>query len=68
MRRYASSAPRSIAEPGLGLEKLPYDAERDLTLISNVVRVYNVLAVNPSLPVRTVPELIAYAKQVRGSW
>jgi len=52
----------------LGLEKLPYDAERDLTLISNVVRVYNVLAVNPSLPVRTVPELIAYAKQVRGSW
>jgi len=44
------------------LEKVPYDVERDLTLVSNIVRVYNMLAVNNSLPVRTVPELIAYAK------
>jgi tripartite-type tricarboxylate transporter receptor subunit TctC len=48
------------------LEKVPYDAERDLTLISNCVRVYNMLAVNNSLPVRTVPELIAYAKRNPG--
>ena len=48
------------------LEKVPYDAERDLTLVSNVVRVYNMLAVNNSLPVRTVPELIAYAKRNPG--
>jgi tripartite-type tricarboxylate transporter receptor subunit TctC len=48
------------------LDKVPYDAERDLTLVSNVVRVYNMLAVNNSLPVRTVPELIAYAKRNPG--
>lgn len=48
------------------LEKVPYDAERDLTLISNCVRVYNMLAVNNSLPVRTVQELIAYARRNPG--
>ena len=48
------------------LGKVPYDIERDLTLISNCVRVYNMLAVNNSLPVRTVPELIAYAKRNPG--
>ena len=48
------------------LEKVPYEAERDLTLVSNVVRVYNMLAVNNSLAVRTVPELIAYAKRNPG--
>ncbi len=48
------------------LDKVPYDVERDLTLISNCVRVYNMLAVNNSLPVRTVPELIDYAKRNPG--
>ncbi len=48
------------------LEKMPYDVERDLTLISNCVRVYNMLAVNNNLPVRTVPELIAHAKRNPG--
>ncbi|MEK6245114.1 MAG: tripartite tricarboxylate transporter substrate binding protein [Pseudomonadota bacterium] len=48
------------------LEKVPYDPERELTLISNCVRVYNMLAVNNSLPVRTVPELIAHAKRNPG--
>lgn len=47
-------------------DKLPYDVERDLTLISNCVRVYNMLAVNNSVPVRTVPELIAHAKRNPG--
>jgi len=48
------------------LDKLPYDVERDLTLIANCVRVYNMLAVNNNLPVRTVPELIAYARRNPG--
>jgi tripartite-type tricarboxylate transporter receptor subunit TctC len=48
------------------LDKVPYDAERELTLISNCVRVYNMLAVNNNLPVRTVPELIAHAKRNPG--
>ena len=44
------------------LSKVPYDVEKDLTLISNCLRVFNLLAVNPKLPVNSVPELIAYAK------
>src|SRR6185369_12564288 len=48
------------------LEKMPYDVERDLTLISNCLRVYNMLAVSNNLPVRTVAELIAYAKRNPG--
>ncbi|MCO6416759.1 tripartite tricarboxylate transporter substrate binding protein [Siccirubricoccus sp. KC 17139] len=39
-----------------------YDPVRDLTPILNLARVANILAVNKALPVRTVPELIAYAK------
>jgi len=42
--------------------KLPYDVEKDVALITLVVRVPEVLAVHPSLPVKTLPELIAYAK------
>ncbi|HLX79035.1 MAG TPA: tripartite tricarboxylate transporter substrate binding protein [Burkholderiales bacterium] len=48
------------------LDKMPYDVERDLALISNCVRVYNMLAVNNNLPVRTVAELIAYARRNPG--
>ncbi len=48
------------------LPKLPYDVEKDLTLVSNCVRVFNMLAVNNDLPVRTVAELIAYAKKNPG--
>ena len=48
------------------LPKLPYDVEKDLTLISNCVQVFNMLAVNNDLPVRSVAELIAYAKKNPG--
>ena len=48
------------------LPKLPYDVERDLTLVSNCVQVFNMLAVNNDLPVRSVAELIAYAKKNPG--
>jgi tripartite-type tricarboxylate transporter receptor subunit TctC len=48
------------------LDKVPYDVERELTLISNCVRVQNMLTVNNSLPVRTVPELIAHARRNPG--
>jgi len=48
------------------LPKLPYDVEKDLTLISNCVQVFNMLAVNNDLPVRTVQELVAYAKKNPG--
>src|SRR5256885_7602993 len=48
------------------LPSLPYDPERDLTLVSNVTHVFNMLAVNNDLPVRTVAELIDYAKKNPG--
>src|SRR4030081_3719580 len=44
------------------LPSLPYDYEKDLTLVSNCVRVFNILAMSSKLPVRSVQELIAYAK------
>ena len=42
--------------------KLPYDVKKDVGLITLVVRVPEVLAVHPSLPVNSLAELIAYAK------
>ena len=44
------------------IAKMPFDPTKDLSLITTVVRVPEVLAVNPSLPVNTLAELIAYAK------
>src|SRR2546423_3513353 len=48
------------------LPSLPYDVEKDLTLISNVTHVFNLLAVSNNLPVHTVAELIDYAKRNPG--
>lgn len=44
------------------LASVPYDVDRDLTLVANALRVVNLMAVNNDLPVRSVAELIAYAK------
>lgn len=44
------------------VEKLPYDSVKDFTFISHVVSIPNVLEVNPSVPVNSVAEFIAYAK------
>jgi len=43
-------------------KKLPYDPVRDFTPINMLIGSPLVLVVNPQLPVRTVAELIAYAK------
>jgi tripartite-type tricarboxylate transporter receptor subunit TctC len=42
--------------------KLPYDIERDFQPIALVARGHLLLAVSPMLPVKSLPELIAYAK------
>jgi tripartite-type tricarboxylate transporter receptor subunit TctC len=42
--------------------KLPYDALRDFVGITPVARLVSALTVHPSMPVRTVKELIALAK------
>jgi tripartite-type tricarboxylate transporter receptor subunit TctC len=46
--------------------KLGYDIERDLTPITVVSNVPNVLATHPSLPARTVKQVIALAKAKPG--
>jgi tripartite-type tricarboxylate transporter receptor subunit TctC len=46
--------------------KLPYDIERDFQPIALVSRGHMLLAVSPTLPVHSVTELIAYAKQHPG--
>jgi tripartite-type tricarboxylate transporter receptor subunit TctC len=43
-------------------EKLSFNFIRDIAPVANVVRVPNVIAVHPSFPAKTVPELIAHAK------
>ena len=44
------------------VEKLPYNIERDFQPIALVARGHLLLAVSPQLPVKSVAELIAYAK------
>ncbi len=46
--------------------KVPYDVDRDLTLVSNAVNVYNMLTVSNSLPVKSLPELIEHARRNPG--
>jgi len=48
------------------LPKLSYDAEKDFFPITEVARVPNLLEVSPTLPVRTVAELVAFAKTQPG--
>jgi tripartite-type tricarboxylate transporter receptor subunit TctC len=44
-------------------KKVNYDAQKDFAPISFYVKSPFLLVVNPSLPVKSVPELITYAKQ-----
>ena len=43
-------------------DKLNFDFIRDIQPVASVLRVASVMEVNPSLPVKSVPEFIAYAK------
>jgi tripartite-type tricarboxylate transporter receptor subunit TctC len=43
-------------------DKLNYDFIRDLAPVAGVMRAANVIEVHPSVPVNSIPELIAYAK------
>ena len=57
--------PALSANPALN-DKLPYDTLRDLTPVIMAAASYNVLVVHPSLPVKTVRELVALAKSKPG--
>jgi tripartite-type tricarboxylate transporter receptor subunit TctC len=43
-------------------DKLSFNFIRDIAPIASVTQVANVLEINPKLPIRSVPEFIAYAK------
>ena len=46
--------------PSLG--KLPYDAQKDFTSLGLLASGYHLLVIHPSVPARSVKELITYAK------
>jgi len=43
-------------------EKLPFNFIRDIAPVAGIIRVPNVMEVNPAVPAKTVAEFIAYAK------
>lgn len=47
-------------------KNLPYDSLRDFTYLANFVSMPNLLVVNPNVAAKTVPELIALARQEEG--
>jgi tripartite-type tricarboxylate transporter receptor subunit TctC len=53
-----------VLEPAL--TKVPYDSVADFVSLDLLAKSYHILVVNPSLPVHSVPELIAYAKRQPG--
>jgi tripartite-type tricarboxylate transporter receptor subunit TctC len=55
-----SSSAASIGP--FAIARMPFDTNKDLALITTLVRVPEVVVVNPALPVNTLAELIAYAK------
>jgi tripartite-type tricarboxylate transporter receptor subunit TctC len=52
----------SVAMAPYALTKMPFNPNKDLAFITAVVKVPEVVVVNPSLPVNSLAELIAYAK------
>jgi tripartite-type tricarboxylate transporter receptor subunit TctC len=43
-------------------DKLPFNFVRDIAPVAGIIRVPNVMEVNPAVPAKTVAEFIAYAK------
>jgi tripartite-type tricarboxylate transporter receptor subunit TctC len=54
--------PPAVAANGALYPNLNFDFVRDIAAVAGVVRVPNVAEVHPSLPIKSIPELIAYAK------
>jgi tripartite-type tricarboxylate transporter receptor subunit TctC len=47
--------------------RLPYDAVKDFASVSQIAMASNVLVVNPSVPARSIPELLQLARAKPGS-
>lgn len=61
-----SAAGEIVVNPSLYKEKMMFDPSRELASVTLVARIPNVLVVNPSVPVKTTAELLAYAKSQPG--
>lgn len=59
------TGPSFVINPALRA-KLPYDIARDFKAVSQMIALSMAIAVNPSLPVKSVKELIALAKRRTG--
>jgi len=60
-----SSAP-IVINPHL-YKSMPFDPDRDLTPVTNLIRVPLVLAVHPSVPANNLKELITYIREKKGN-
>ena len=56
-----AAAGPTVINPSL-YGNMPFDPAKDLAPVSLLVRDYNLMAVNPAVPAKTVQEFIAYAK------
>jgi len=61
------AATTALAAQPILFRKLPYKADRDFSPVSLVILVPTVLVVHPSIPARSVKELIALAKSKPGA-
>ena len=63
---YANVVTLAINKSLLPKQQQPYDPDKDLALVGQFLSTYNMLAVTNSLPVKSVKELIDYARQHPG--
>jgi tripartite-type tricarboxylate transporter receptor subunit TctC len=63
---YANVVTLAINKSLLPKQQQPYDPDKDLVLIGQFLSTYNMLAVTVSLPVKSVKELIDYARKNPG--
>lgn len=56
-----AAAGPTVINPSL-YSKMPYDPVKDLAPVTMLVREHNLMAINPSVPARTLQEFIAYAR------
>ena len=61
-RLYAALGQSANAINATLYDKLNFDFIRDIAPVAGIMRVPHVMVVNPSVPAKTVPEFIAYAK------
>lgn len=62
------SVPGPITANLVLYKKLPYDPRTDLRMVSDVARSRVLLAVNPNVPAKTFPELLAAIKAAPGKY